>query len=195
MLVVSDGGSRDRTEELARGLGVTVVSGSAGRGVQLNRGAAAVSSDILIFLHADSTLPNTAFDAVRRVIAAGAVGGGFLVTFEGGGRLMRLGGHLVNLRTRATNLPLGDQAQFTSRTTFDLLGGYRNWPILEDLDFVRRLKRTGKVEILQPPTSTSARRYVERGVLRMVATNWLIWALYLAGVSPHKLARLYRPER
>lgn len=193
--MVSDGGSQDRTEELARGLGVAVVSGSPGRGKQLNRGAAALSSDILLFLHADSTLPNNAFSAVRQVIAGGAVGGGFLLAFEGGGRLMHFGGHLVNLRTRATNLPLGDQAQFTSRATFDDLCGYRDWPILEDLDFARRLKRAGRVQIVRTPTSTSARRYVERGVLRTVATNWLIWTLYLAGVSPHKLGRLYRPER
>ncbi len=194
-VTVSDGGSQDRTKEVAQTLGVPVISGSSGRGIQLDRGAAASSSEILLFLHADSALPSGAFESIRRVIGAGAVGGGFLVRFEGGGRLMRLAESLVNLRTRATRLPLGDQAQFVSRSVFDQLGGYREWPVLEDLDLGRRLKRAGRVVILEMRATTSARRFVERGVLRTVATNWLIWALYFFGVSPHRLAPLYRQVR
>jgi hypothetical protein len=87
---------------------------------------------------------------------------------------------------------LGDQAQFVRRSVFADLGGYRSWPILEDLDFARRLKRRGPVAVIEQPVVTSARRYLEHGLLRQLLTNWLIFGLYFAGVSPHRLSRLYR---
>ncbi len=194
-LVVSDGGSADGTVELARSLGVRVVAGAPGRGAQLNRGAAATAAEVLLFLHADTALPPAAAGQIHGAVAAGFCGGGFQVRFDGGGRLMRMGSRLVNLRTRLTRLPLGDQAQFVTRRAFADLGGYREWPILEDLDFMRRLKRHGRVAVLPGRVSTSARRFVARGIATTVATNWLIWGLYFAGVSPHRLAALYRKIR
>lgn len=194
-VVVSDGGSADATLEVARGLGCRVVTGPAGRGLQLNRGAAATSSPILLFLHADTTLPEGALDQVRRAVDGGALGGGFTVRFDSGRPVMRLGSRLVNLRTRLTGVPLGDQAQFVTREAFEGLGGYPEWPILEDLEFGRRLKATGRLVVLEGPVTTAARRYLGRGIARTVATNWLIWTLYFAGVSPHRLARLYTKAR
>lgn len=194
-VVVSDGGSRDSTLRLAEELGARVVVGTPGRGPQLNRGAASTVSDALLFLHADTRLPDGALPAIREVIGSGKIGGGFQVRFDTDHRVMSLGSRLVRLRTRLTRSPLGDQAQFISRTAFDELGGFREWPVLEDLDFVRRMKRHGEIEVLPLEAVTSARRYLERGIARTVTVNWLIWALYLAGVSPHRLARLYRPRR
>jgi len=194
-VVVSDGGSRDGTLGVAASFGVPVVQGPPGRGGQLNRAAAASTADVLLFLHADTHLPSGAIESVRRAVAAGAVGGGFLAHFASPRRIMALGSRLVDARTRMTRVPLGDQAQFVTREAFLALGGYRDWPILEDLDFIRRLKRIGPVRIVPQPVRTSARRYEQGGVARTVATNWLIWALYLAGVSPHRLSRLYRNIR
>jgi len=194
-LIVSDGGSRDRTREVAAELGATVVRGTPGRGPQLNRGAAATDAEILLFLHADTRLPGGAAEAVRAAIAGGSCGGGFCVRFEPPTAWMRVGAAIVNARTRATRLPLGDQAQFAARGAFEALGGYRDWPVLEDLDFARRLKRAGRVAILPLAVTTSARRFQRLGMARTVATNWLIWALYFAGVAPARLARLYRPVR
>ena len=194
-LVVSDGGSSDGTVAAARRLGARVVDGAAGRGPQLNRGAAACEAEILLFLHADSLPPAGAAAAIRRAVAAGAEGGGFAVRFEGDRAASRLGTRLVNLRTRLTRLPLGDQGQFVTRAAFEALGGYRDWPILEDLDFARRLRRRGRLAILPLTMRTSDRRYIERGIARTVAVNWLIWLLYALGVSPHRLARLYRDVR
>jgi rSAM/selenodomain-associated transferase 2 len=194
-VVVSDGGSGDRSAAVAAELGAQVVSGPAGRGAQLNRGAAAATAPILLFLHADTTLPAGGVDLVRAAIAAGAVGGGFFARFDVDRPLHRLGGWLINRRTEITRVPLGDQAQYATRRAFDALGGYRPWPILEDLDFARRLKRHGRVTMLPAPVTTAARRFVEGGVLRTVATNWLIWALFFVGVSPERLARLYREIR
>ncbi len=194
-VVVSDGGSRDATVRVADELGARVVSGPAGRGPQLNRGAASTRSDVLLFLHADTGLPEGAIPAIRQALGHGKVGGGFQVRFDTDHRVMAVGGRLVNLRTRLTRSPLGDQAQFVSRTTFNDLGGFREWPILEDLDFIRRMKRRGEIVVLPLEVTTSARRYLQGGIGRTVAINWLIWALYLAGVPPERLARLYRPRQ
>lgn len=194
-VVVSDGGSRDNTLRLAEELGAQIVSGPPGRGPQLNRGAAATRSDALVFLHADTRLPEGAMPAIREAIDSGKVGGGFLVRFDTDHRVMALGSRLVQLRTRLTQSPLGDQAQFVSRTIFNDLGGFRDWPSLEDLDLIRRMKRRGEVVVLPLEATTSARRYLEDGIGRTVALNWLIWALYFAGVPAQRLARLYRPRQ
>lgn len=190
-VVVSDGGSRDASARLARELGARVVTGAPSRGGQLNRAAAASGADVYLFLHADSVLAPGAVEAVREAVAAGAPGGGFLVRFDSERPLFRLGTRLVNLRTRLLRAPLGDQGQFVTRAVFEELGGFPEWPILEDLDFVRRLRRRGRIALLPHRVTTSARRYEAGGVLRTVARNWLIWALYALGVSPHRLARLY----
>jgi rSAM/selenodomain-associated transferase 2 len=194
-VVVADGGSRDRTVELARELGATAVVGPPGRGRQLNRAAEASRSDVLVFLHADTRLPEGALDRVRRAVADGAAGGGFLVRFDSNLRIMALGSRLVNLRTRLTRAPLGDQAQFVTRAAFLALGGFREWPILEDLNLIRRLGRIGPIAVIPEPVVTSARRYEAGGVLRTVAVNWLIWLLYLFGAPPERLAGLYRNIR
>lgn len=189
---ISDGGSDDGTVELAERLGARVVRGGAGRGPQLNRGAQACSTDGLLFLHADTLLPKGAGEKVREALKGGAIGGGFEVAFDQQTPTLRLGARLINLRTRLTRCPLGDQAQFVERGTFEALGGFRDWPILEDLDFSRRLKKRGHTVLLRPPVVTGARRFVHLGIARTIATNWLIWLLYFVGVSPRRLARLYR---
>jgi rSAM/selenodomain-associated transferase 2 len=194
-LIVADGGSSDRTVEIAERCGARVVRGPAGRGAQLNAGARAATLPVLLFVHADTALPAGAAAAVCRGIDAGAVGGGFRVRFDSPRRSMRLGERLVNLRTRALRLPLGDQAQFATHAAFAAVGGFREWPILEDLDFIRRLKRHGRLAVAPLAVSTDARRFHRRGIARTVATNWLIWGLFFAGVSPLRLARLYRHVR
>jgi rSAM/selenodomain-associated transferase 2 len=198
-VVVSDGGSTDGTPEVARALGARVVCGPPGRGGQLTRGADAAAGtagdDVLLFLHADTVLPEEGSRAVREAIAGGAVGGAFHLRFDTDRPMMRLGARLINGRTRLTGLPLGDQAQFVRRDVFRKMEGYRDWPILEDLDFALRLKREGRTTLLAGRVTTAARRFVEQGAARTVATNWLIWLLFLLGVTPHRLARLYRHIR
>jgi hypothetical protein len=194
-VIVSDGGSVDGTLAVARELGARVVSGPPGRGGQLNRGAAAASADILLFLHADTSLPEQGVERAREAVARGACGGAFLLRFDVDRPMQRLGSRLINWRTWRFRVPLGDQAQFATRETFDRLGGFPDWPILEDLDFILRLRRLAGFTVIAAPVTTGARRFVEQGAVRTVATNWLIWLLFLCGVSPHRLARLYRQIR
>jgi rSAM/selenodomain-associated transferase 2 len=194
-VVISDGGSADATAAVASELGARVITGPAGRGGQLNRGAAATAAELLLFLHADTALPAGGEQAIRAAIAGGAQGGAFLVRFDSVRPALRLGARLINLRTRASRLPLGDQAQFVTRRAFDDLGGFRDWPILEDLDFAWRLRRRGRIAIIATPVTTGARRFLEQGIARTVATNWLIWFLFVLGVPPQRLAGLYKQIR
>lgn len=194
-LVVADGGSGDRTVEIARAVGARVVAGPPGRGGQLNRGAAAAGGDVLVFLHADTRLPEGAAEAIRAAVAAGAVGGGFRVRFDDPRPLYRFGAAVANLRARLTRVPLGDHAQFVTRAAFERVGGFAEWPLLEDVDFMRRLRRAGRVAVLDLAVVTSARRFRAAGPLRTVARNWLIWLLFALGFRPHRLARLYRDVR
>jgi len=188
---VSDGGSRDGTATVASASGARWIRGTPGRGAQLRRAAARCTADVLVFVHADTRLPAGSLARIREAVAAGAVGGGFLLRFDRDLPWLRLGAKLINLRSRWSECPLGDQAQFVRRDVYERLGGFRPWPILEDLDLARRLKREGRVALLTPPVTTSARRFVRQGPTRTVATNWAIWALYFLGVSPLQLARLY----
>lgn len=197
-VVVSDGGSSDATLEVARQLGARTVSGPPCRGGQLNRGAGATDAEILLFLHADTVLPEGAGLAVKRAVAAGAPGGAFLLRFDRDGFVYRLGRTVVNLRTRLAFTPLGDQAQFATREAFRELGGFREWPILEDLDLAKRMRRRWgrrRLAVIEAPVVTSARRFARQGPARTVALNWLIWLLFAAGVSPQRLAKLYRHVR
>ena len=197
-VIVSDGGSADATVAMARSLGAFVVEGPPGRGVQLNRGASAAmegQADILLFLHADTTLPPGGAEAVRAAAARGAPGGGFFLRFDADRPMQRLGSWLVNRRTRWLRVPLGDQAQWATREAFEKLGGFPDWPLLEDIDFMGRLRRLPGFTIIEEPVTTGARRFLELGAVRTVAINWLIWLLFFCGVSPHRLARLYRQIR
>ena len=195
-VVVCDGGSRDGTVKAARSAGARVVTSAAGRGLQLNRGVEATRlGDALIFLHADTRLPELGVAAVRDALRGGAVGGGFVVRFDGQRPIYRVGEAIVNWRSRVFRTPLGDQAQFVSRRAFEDLGGFAEWPILEDLDFIRRLKRHGRIAVLEPAVVTSARRFERRGITRTLAGNWLIFALYFLGVPVARLERLYRQVR
>ena len=193
-IVVSDGGSRDHTKEIAESHGILVISGSPGRGAQLNRGAQAATSEALVFLHADTQLPPKALVHASHALREGAVGGGFEICFDHQSPMLRLAQNLINRRTRLTQCPLGDQAQFCRREDFVALGGFEDWPILEDLNFAQKLKKRGPISIITPPVTTSARRYRSYGVLPNAFKNWLIFTLYFAGVSPHRLAAFYRPK-
>ncbi len=191
-----DGGSSDGSVEAARAHCDTVIAAPRGRAAQMNAGAARASGDVLAFVHADTIVPAT---FAREIAAALAdervVGGRFDLRLDDPHPLCTLIGFLISARSRLSRTATGDQAIFTRRSVFESLGGFALIPICEDLDFSRRLKRTGRVACLRAEVVTSARRWRRRGIIRTSLAMWAIRALYLAGVSPTRLARLYSEVR
>ncbi len=191
-IVVADGGSRDRTAAIAAAAGAVLVEAPRGRAAQMNEGARRACGDVLLFVHADTLVPAGARDAILAALDDGAVGGAFELRFDAHGAVFRLGERVASLRSRWTGLAFGDQAQFALRETFERLGGFAGWPLLEDLDLARRLRTAGRVAILRPPVVTSARRFQRLGPLRTVLRNWRILWLHARGVAPERLAEIYR---
>ena len=188
-VIVADGASSDRTREIARRRGAVVIECEALRARQLNRGAEIAHGDAIIFLHADTTLPAGACAAVAHALANGAEFGGFRIRFEEDLFRLRYVAFMVNTRTRVTKQPWGDQAQFVRRAAFLEHGGYREIPIMEDYELATRMKR----RVLLPlAVTTSGRRFLQRGVVRTSVINWLVIAGFHFGVSPARLAALYR---
>jgi rSAM/selenodomain-associated transferase 2 len=196
-VVVADGGSRDATPAIARAHPRTdaFVEARGGRAAQLNAGAAASSGDPIVFLHADSRLPHGAHAALRAAAAAdGVVGGNFALRFEGKGAFPRLLG-AVYAAQRRLGFYYGDSSVWVRRAAFEALGGFRELPIMDDYDFVRRLERLGPTLRLAGPATTSARRWERAGIARTVLSWVVIRWLYVAGVPAERLARLYRRVR
>jgi rSAM/selenodomain-associated transferase 2 len=195
-VVVADGGSTDATREVARAHGARVVTGAVGRGPQMNAGAAAAGGSVLLFLHADTALPARAPERIAAALADPAVvGGAFRLGIASDDRFLKLVAGAANLRTRLTGVFYGDQAPFVRRAAFDALGGFPPFPVMEDVAFGRRLKRLGRVVLLEAPVATSARRWERENPLFTTARNTALLSLFLLGVSPRRLARWYRPVR
>ena len=192
-IVIADGGSIDGTAELAthHPARPAVVRAPRGRAAQMNAGATAACGDALLFLHADTRLPLNAYASLRAALAdPRVVGGNFALRFDGGDRFSRLLGAWYAVQRRA-GAYYGDSAIWLRRETFDRLGGFRPLAIMEDYDLVRRLERGGRTACLPGPAVTSARRWRRLGLPRTIASWVAIRWLYIAGVSPARLARLY----
>lgn len=192
-VIVVDGGSTDRTSEIAREVGATLLRTGTGRAQQMNAGAAAAKGGILLFLHADTTLPADFTRHVRDTLRTPAVAcGAFAFRLDAPGFLLRCIERGTNWRARHMQLPYGDQCLFMRADTFERVGGFPALPIMEDLEMVRRLRRFGRVHIASAPAITSARRWQTLGVLRTSALNQFLVAAYFLGVAPTTLARWYR---
>ena len=196
-VIVADGGSLDTTARLARDhpSGPRVVEAPGGRARQLNAGAAVSSGELLVFVHADSRLPADAYRSLAAAWRDGRlVGGNFGLHFEGGDRFAQVLAAYYRL-SRHLGVYYGDSSLFVRREVFELLGGFRELPIMDDYDFARRLERSGATACLPGPALTSARRWRRAGVTRTLCCWTAIQALYWAGVPPARLAPLYRRIR
>ena len=195
-LVVVDGGSEDRTIEIARAAGASVVRCERGRGRQMNAGAAGGRGDVLLFLHADTELPPAYRDEIERALSdRGACWGRFDLRFDEGGPLLRLIAWLITRRSRAFRSATGDQAIFVRREDFEAAGGYREAHLFEDVDLVRRIRGRGAMAIPDSSVVTSSRRWRREGVLRTTLRMWSLKSLYLAGVPAKTLERFYSDRR
>jgi rSAM/selenodomain-associated transferase 2 len=190
-VIVVDGGSSDSSAERARVLADRVIAALRGRSLQMNAGAAAAQGDVLLFLHADTQLPENADGLVLDGLArSGSAWGRFDVRFDGGG-LLRVVAAMMNLRSRATSIATGDQAMFMTRAAFDKVGGFPPIALMEDVALSARLKRAGKPLALRARVTTSARRWRAQGTLRTILLMWRLRVAYFFGSDPNGLAKAY----
>jgi rSAM/selenodomain-associated transferase 2 len=194
-VIVVDGGSSDKTAALSRGAD-RVVAAPRGRASQMNAGAVLARGEVLLFLHADTRLPENADARILQGLAAsGRAWGRFDVRIEGETRLLPVIAFFMNLRSRATGIATGDQAIFVRREAFERVGRFPPLELMEDIALSRSLKRVSRPLCLADKAVTSGRRWERRGVLRTVLLMaWLRLAFFF-GAAPAKLARLYDGER
>ena len=191
-VIVVDGGSRDDTPAIAQSLGALVLCSSPGRARQMNLGADRSKGDILLFLHGDTRLPKGFTCPIHHCfrnprVAAGAFRLGLAPPLRGSAFIEKM----ANLRAEKLHLPYGDQAIFVPAKLFKKLGGYREIPLLEDVDLVRRLRRFGRIAVIPIPVITSSRRWEKVGVWKTTWINQLILTGFLLGIPPRILARWY----
>ena len=194
--LVVDGGSRDDSVTLARSAGAEVISSRQGRARQMNLGAARAAGDILFFVHADSLPPPDAAGLIRQCLnrphtAAGA----FYLQIDSKRSGLRFITFMANVRTRFWKLPYGDQGLFLRKTVFEKIGGFPEWPLMEDVEMVRRLKKTGRVRLAPAAVITSARRWEKRGLWRQSWQNQVRLWRYYRGVPPEGLTSNYEDLR
>jgi rSAM/selenodomain-associated transferase 2 len=194
-VLVVDGGSTDGTPELARARGVRVLASERGRGVQLHAGAREARAAVLWFVHADTLVPADGAERILATLAAPAVVGGyFRLRFDGKLRAARFHSALQPL-FNALGLVYGDAAVFVRRDAYDRVGGFRPYPLFEDLDLVRRLRRVGRLVRVRADVVASSRRFEGRSYT-LTLVQWVsLQLLYWLGVPPDRLARLYAPIR
>ena len=205
-VIVVDGGSTDQTRTVVDSV-VSATRHSAprtarllavprGRARQMNAGAQASRGDVLVFVHADTLLPLTAKQEIVAALADNAtVGGRFDVQFDRPSMIGQIISTLMNWRSRWSGIATGDHAIFVKRRTFDQLGGFADIPLMEDVDFSRRLKRLGKIAMLPDRVVTSFRRWDAHGPIKTIVLMWVLRFLYWIGVSPHRLVHFYTAVR
>lgn len=193
-IIVVDGDPEGSTINTIKDESVRKVLSEKGRARQMNHGAALATGDILLFLHADTLLPKNAFGLILSAMNdQGFVGGAFDLGFNTRRRIFKITETYVFLRTRLTKMPFGDQAIFIRHHHFKQLGGYRDIPIMEDVELMKRIRtRGGRIRIIPEKVRTSARRYEQEGIVYTTLRNWMLQLQYALGVSPERLVRWYK---
>jgi rSAM/selenodomain-associated transferase 2 len=190
-VIVADGGSTDATPRLAAALADRVLDAPRGRAAQMNAGARAAQGEAILFLHADTLLPEDADRLIGRALER-AHWGRFDVRVAGRHPLLAVVGAAMNLRSRLTAIATGDQAMFMRRSAFDAVGGFPRIELMEDIALSTLLKRIGRPACVAERAVTSGRRWESRGVLRTILLMWWLRLAYFLGADPAKLARSYR---
>ena len=190
-IIVVDGGSRDNSLMLAQQAADNVIVSQPGRAVQMNSGAELAAGDVLLFLHADTTLP----EGVERIlpeIESDVFWGRFDVRLSGKRLVFRIIESMMNLRSRITSVATGDQAIFVKRSLFEKVGGYPEIALMEDIAISKQLRRVVKPVCVRNKVVTSSRRWEDRGVIKTLLLMWKLRLYYFLGMSPQKISRMYR---
>lgn len=206
-IIVADGGSEDRTVEIARRFADKVSISSAGRGMQMNSGARISTGDWLLFLHADSVVSASGIRRMLNIInneprtpnseprtpnpESRLVGGAFRLKIDSDKIPLKIISSAANARSKLFNIAYGDQGIFVRRDIFYGIGGFPNIPIMEDVEFVTKLKKSGKFVIHPEYITVSSRRWDREGMIYCTLRNWILILLYFMGISPHKLKEWY----
>ena len=193
-IIVVDGDPEGKTMEIVCRRGVKTAISNRGRGNQMNHGAALAIGNILIFLHADTRLPLDALGLIDNVMwDESYMAGAFDLAIDSERTIFRVIEKAASLRSRLTRIPYGDQVVFMRKAVFNELGGFKNIPIMEDIEIMQRIKkRKGKIRIIERTVSASARRWEKEGIVYTTLRNWLLITFYLIGVKPEKLVRFYQ---
>jgi len=192
-IIVVDGGSQDETVAIAKTSAKVITAIGKGRAGQMNAGANLAQSEILLFLHADTQLPANFIDLVTKTLQQHqTIAGAFELAIDGSEMALRWVEMLVKLRSHLLSLPYGDQGIFISKSAFIEAGGFADLPIMEDFEFIRRIKRKGRIAIAPAKVTTSDRRWQKLGVWQTTLINQLMIAGYYLGISPTKLSQFYR---
>ena len=195
-VIVVDGGSTDGTVEQAESYGAKIIRAPRGRAVQMNTGAAAATGDILLFLHADTLLPEGFAGHIRQTLKiSGVVAGAFELGIDSPVGSLRVMEKVANWRSRSLQMPYGDQAMFLTDAMFQEVGGFPEMPIMEDFAFIKKLQKKGRIEIVPAAVMTSPRRWLSIGVWKTWIVNRLMVAGYTLGIAPETLARWYNREK
>jgi rSAM/selenodomain-associated transferase 2 len=198
-VIVVDGASSDDTPGSAAPLADRVIAARRGRAAQMNAGARYAQGEVLLFLHADTRLPESADSTLAKALAnERRVWGRFDVAIEGAHPLLRVVAWFMNRRSRLTGIATGDHAMFVRRQAFATVGGFPELPLMEDIALSRSLKCMGRPLCLSERVTTSGRRWEQRGVLRTIVLMWRLRAWYWLGADPGRLAQAYAaasPER
>lgn len=190
-ILVVDGGSTDETITRAGSHGAQIYSAPRGRALQMNAGASQANGDILLFLHADTLLPENGLSIVRRTLRdSEATSGTFRLRFDEPTPLLRFYAWCTHWRW--IRLCFGDRGQFARRSAFENVGGFPEWPLFEDLELAHRLHEHGGFRFVDPAVTTSARRFHRRGSLRQQLRNLYLWSHYMLGTDPETVSHLYR---
>ena len=195
-IIVVDGGSSDNTVARAARTGARVVKGARGRAKQQNRGAELASARILLFLHADTYLPEDYMRHLFEAMMDAMIGmGAFRFKTDLESPLMNVIKLLTNMRSIYLQMPYGDQGLFIRKSLFEAVGGFPDIPIMEDFEFIRRVRKNGKVNTLPVSVITSARRWLNLGILKTTIINQIVLISYFLGISPVRIALWYRNHR
>ena len=194
--IVVDGGSDDDTVSLARLYADVVMSSPRGRARQMNAGGHVAEGEVLLFLHADTDLPQGCLQLLTDALNdPQVVGGRFDVRLDAEGWPFRMIETLMNVRSRMTKISTGDQAIFVRHAVFQKMGGYPELELMEDVEFSRRLKREGRIACLRERVTTSARRWQRDGVARTIVKMWMLRLCHFLRVSPARLRVHYADTR